>query len=227
YEQHIIYIKRCNAGTGAARNLGIDLAKGKYIAFLDSDDIWLERKLELQVAYMEKHNALWCHTNYLQFEDSNPTATRHIELNHCQGKIFPKSLLSTHIATPTVMINSSFLRERRDLRFQPKMRHGQDYYLWLLLSVEVNLHLIKEPLCKVRIRGTNTALRARAHIQVRAQIWELLKPRRYFENYKYAKFVKLVYELCARQYRFILQVETLGFLSPRGIETFSKIVYLP
>jgi glycosyltransferase involved in cell wall biosynthesis len=54
YKDKIIYIYQENKGPGDARNRGITEAKGNYIAFLDSDDIWFDHKLELQVAIMEK-----------------------------------------------------------------------------------------------------------------------------------------------------------------------------
>lgn len=60
------YYYQRNGGVSKARNTGIELAQGNFIAFLDSDDIWLPQKLEKQVTYLETHNKIgavycWCH----------------------------------------------------------------------------------------------------------------------------------------------------------------------
>ena len=56
-DKRIVYIKQENQGASAARNTGIDLAKGKYIAFQDSDDIWHSNKLKKQIDVLNKNNA--------------------------------------------------------------------------------------------------------------------------------------------------------------------------
>ena len=56
-DNRIVYVKQENQGACAARNKGIDLAKGKYIAFQDSDDTWLLNKLEKQINTLKKNNA--------------------------------------------------------------------------------------------------------------------------------------------------------------------------
>ena len=53
-----------NQGSGISRNKAIKLAKGKYIAFLDSDDLWHKDKLKIQIDLMEKNNWSFSHTSY-------------------------------------------------------------------------------------------------------------------------------------------------------------------
>ena len=55
YENKITYICKENEGTAKSRNLGLKIAKGKYVAFLDSDDLWMPQKLELQVTLLDKN----------------------------------------------------------------------------------------------------------------------------------------------------------------------------
>lgn len=226
YSGKIIYKNKKNQGPASARNLGIELARGKYMAFLDSDDIWCERKLELQVRLMEKEGANWSHTNYCQFNNDFPEKKNCFDLKKFSGHIFPESLLSTHIATPCVMVRSSYLKNRNDLRFAQHMRFGQDYYLWLRLSLENKLFLVPESLCKVRITGNNASKRARAHLQVRAHIWKFLKDdsSKIFYSTKGLALIRFLYRFCYSGNTFLVWLEKKR-LKPSILELTSKIVF--
>ena len=58
-----------NQGVAAARNKGLELAKGRYIAFLDSDDLWLPQKLEKQIAFMDENNYSFTFHSYRHFQE--------------------------------------------------------------------------------------------------------------------------------------------------------------
>src|SRR5690606_30977259 len=59
YDMDLRIINKENGGPASARNLGIEKSSGKYIAFLDSDDIWLPDKLQRQIKFMEEKNSIW------------------------------------------------------------------------------------------------------------------------------------------------------------------------
>ena len=59
-----IIVNKKSFGAGRSRNIGINMSKGKFIAFLDADDLWKKNKIELQLKYMIRNNLEISHTNY-------------------------------------------------------------------------------------------------------------------------------------------------------------------
>ena len=72
YMERINYIYQENKGVSAARNTGIRAATGRWIAFLDSDDIWLEEKLSAQMKYIKDSDAKVCFTNVTHIHEPKP-----------------------------------------------------------------------------------------------------------------------------------------------------------
>ncbi len=67
----ILIINKKSLGAGLSRNYGIKKSKGKYVSFIDADDIWKKNKLELQIKFMKKKNFLISHTNYETIDKEN------------------------------------------------------------------------------------------------------------------------------------------------------------
>lgn len=176
YGSSIVYREKANGGPAAARNTGIEIAVGDYVAFLDSDDLWMPDKNEKQLSAMERCGASWSHTGYELFDTESAAyeTVRTVSIGDFDGKLFPRMMYSNPLATPSVMVRASLLREDRDLRFGEGMRYGQDQYLWMRLALGRPILAIDEPLVKVRMRGKNASLRARAQIKAKALLYERL-----------------------------------------------------
>jgi glycosyltransferase involved in cell wall biosynthesis len=122
---HIISLPQ-NQGAAAARNAGWDAATQPYVAFLDADDAWHPRKLELQLRFMLEHpdvqicgHRVHCAENGIPMQDFS---------DGVRAKDLTKwnLLLGNPMSTPSVI-----LRRALSLRFDPRKRHSEDYGLWL------------------------------------------------------------------------------------------------
>lgn len=102
----VIYKKR-NEGAAMARNTGVDAACGRYLAFLDADDIWMEDKLEKELAYMQEKQAAFVFTAY-EFGDENAVGTGRI-VKVPEILTYKKALSRTIIFTSTTLFDLSVL----------------------------------------------------------------------------------------------------------------------
>lgn len=151
-DPRIRYVRQENKGPAAARNIGIELANGKYIAFLDSDDLFLPNKLEIQVNYMEKYPYIGLsHTSYLRINADGEHIER-IDSGKFAGRVYPGIISFCPIATPTVMVRREIVE---NLRFEESFRLGEDVILWINIAKIYEIQGIDETLTKVRIHRCN------------------------------------------------------------------------
>jgi len=126
-DSRIIYKNNSvNLGAGKSRNIGLELSKSRYVAFLDSDDLWSEGHLmELYRALSENKWAIFAYSNYKYYL---PESDKYSNCSKCKDRHNYKFQLSnTLICTPSVLIDKS---RSGDFSFISR-RTGQDYALWL------------------------------------------------------------------------------------------------
>jgi teichuronic acid biosynthesis glycosyltransferase TuaG len=121
-----VFLSDKNQGSGPARNRAIELAQGEYLAFLDSDDIWIPKKLEIHIAFMEEKGSVFSHTSYGFIDENDNVIKKTFHVS--QEPVKYKDLLKrTEISCLTAIYNQKKIGKF----FMPDLRRKQDYALWL------------------------------------------------------------------------------------------------
>ncbi len=167
YGDKVIYHKQINQGPAVARNYAMNIATGDFFAFLDSDDIWLPEKLEKQLKLMKLTGAKWSHTGfYYWWPQTNKL--KYIDNTSDYDDIYLQTFVSIKIATPCVIVDRKTFEEHPEIIYPENMRKGQDTAYFRELSKHYPIALVKEPLAKIRMRGTNSYTRAVIRFQLKA-----------------------------------------------------------
>ncbi|MBU46141.1 MAG: glycosyl transferase [Flavobacteriales bacterium] len=147
-----------NIGAAEARNIALAKAKGEYIAFLDSDDLWEPHKLERQISFMNKNNIAFSYTTYQSISEDGLNVINIIKAP--KEMTYYSYLKNTIIGCLTVIIN----REKVGYFEMPNVRSSHDMALWLLiLKRGFSAYGLNENLAKYRIvSSSNTANKMKA-----------------------------------------------------------------
>lgn len=149
YKQHIRIINQDNSGPAAARNNGVSNAKGQYIAFLDSDDLWLPEKLMVQFRKINDGYPIVYSNRFNIGEIRDLPKIQSEIIEFPEGKIWNKLLNGNMITTSSVIIKKDIFEEFNG--FREELPYCEDWDLWLRCAEKYDIGFNKEPLVKYRI----------------------------------------------------------------------------
>lgn len=173
-----------NLGPGPTRNRGVENRRGRFVAYLDSDDLWLPDKLETQLDFMRQHDSIFSYTSYEIIDDEGRALERRVA---APAELSYEDLLSnTVIGCLTVMVDSS----RAPELMMPDLPSRQPLVLWLKILRECGpAQGIDQVLAQYRVRpGSISSNKMKAA----RQVWRVYrdyehlawhKAMRYFLSY--------------------------------------------
>lgn len=157
-----IYANDTNRGIIKTLNRGLQLARGKYIARMDADDISLPTRIEEEVKLMEQHpEVVVCGTDIELFSDTGRKLPKPFLVSGDSRELKSRLAVATCFAHPSVIIRKSVLDKHR-LAYDSNYLHAEDYKMWLDLSPYGEFHFIRKKLLRYRISDTQISQRANA-----------------------------------------------------------------
>ncbi len=138
-----------------SRNQGIMCSAGRYIAFLDDDDLWCPDKLELQIKYLESHPEFdVVYSNALIIDEKGNKKSLLINPKHAKkGKIFFDLLNENFVPILTVLMRRTVFESTGLLNEEPSMRAVEDYEYWMRIALKFGFGYIDKPLAMYRIHS--------------------------------------------------------------------------
>jgi glycosyltransferase involved in cell wall biosynthesis len=185
-----------NLGLIRTLNIGIEAAKGKYIARMDADDVSLPGRLKKQIIFLENNPGISILAGMMEKENA---FTRQKELT--SEEIKARLIFSNILPHPTIVFRASLLKDQH-VRYDPSYPHAEDYALWMHLSESVEFAILPEKLIEYRNHETqvsrlnwyeqvDSVLKIQSHFFLRMGIHQLkeemiaIHKKIYFRMYDY------------------------------------------
>ena len=163
-----LFIQDKNQGAALARNRGVAEAKGRYIAYLDADDLWMPDKLEKEVNFMKQKDAAFAFTGY-EFADENGKGTGKV-VKVPEKLTYKEALKNTTIFTTTVMFDTEKI-DKAMLKM-PNMRSEDTALWWRILREGYTAYGLNENL--VLYRRPAVSLSSNKIVAIK-RIWNLYR----------------------------------------------------
>lgn len=155
-DRRLRYLRQENKGRSAARNKALSLARGSHIAFLDSDDLYLEDKLAKQVAFMAENPHIdMLYTSAICVDDAGRPMDKQVYFAEVEGDIYRYVAFfrPVTITLPTVMLRRKVLDTVG--YFDEQMDRFEDTDLWRRIAKRFKVGILREPTCILKTHDDN------------------------------------------------------------------------
>ncbi|RKX94059.1 MAG: glycosyltransferase family 2 protein [Spirochaetes bacterium] len=216
-DSRIRYKKIDHSGVSRARNEGIKLSRGRWIAFIDSDDEWLDTKIEKQLKYLENHpQYLACHTDEIWIKDG-------VRINQGKkhkkyaGNFFLPSLKMCLISPSSIIIQRDIFTEIGG--FDESFKYVEDYELWLRLTSKYEVGYINEKLV-IKYGGHNNQLSSKID---GIEKYRMMALEKFIKNNHSNDLLKGHVDQAFKEYIRKFHIYSLGCLKRGKIKELSKL----
>lgn len=181
----VLYLKE-NKGPGYARNKSIERAKGRYIAFCDSDDIWFADKLERQLAFMREKDCILCCSSYIVCNENDENIGIRITPVRITYKMQERD---NKIGCLTAIYDIKKLGEKY---YMPTLRKRQDWALFLIILQKCRIaYGIVEPLAYYRDRSHSVSSNKFSLVKYNVAVYHEILKFSWLKSYFYFFFLFL------------------------------------
>lgn len=206
--KNLTILKQNNRGPSVARNEGIKNSKGKYIAFLDADDLWKRNKLEVQMRYLQEDKDL----KLIGSLTNNNTSEEKPKIEYIS---FRRLLFNNMFTTSTVMIEKEVLD--KEYITKVKSTRSEDYFLWLQIVKYHKAALLNISLAIYRdykICFGKRYLYTRLIETEKGELWnykELFK-NNYYSSGKFVNYIWYILLYCYSILKFVRRIILYTFV---------------
>lgn len=229
------YLPQRNSGPAAARNAGMRAATGHWLAFLDSDDLWVSDKLERQLAYASGHPHIGMIFGAMEnlgasgkLADSRAdywVAQSAVMTNKGDPLPLVQAIMDNPIGTPTVLLK----REEARLNgyMDEKLRYAEDLDYWIRMMLAAQAAFLPGVVLRRRIHGGNLVsdwIKVNESVLTVLEMWAAKTPHRIFAS----QASMVAYDLGSvylKTFRFKAAARTLGRVFRRQMERRNKAVF--
>jgi len=198
YEKKLVYIYQDNSGVSSAKNKGLSIAKGEYIAFIDSDDLWEDTKIEKQINMIMHSQSKACYCGSIEWDVARNIKSKR-RSKFIQGNILlPYLKFKIWIPTNTFIVERKLIHENKII-FTEGCEWGEDFEFYIKVASMCKMCSVKEYLAIYRKSREGSLTLKNKNKFVSFDVWKRLIKWFYhnekkINNYSLDKVTKIINE---------------------------------